>query len=110
MHEEITSYFFPATPSMNGALCADGSIDPELFHPESREETYAVLSTIRKLCNSCPARVACLTYALEVEVEGLWAGTTLNQRARINKGVPESKSKKALAEKFLGSPTLLAWA
>lgn len=58
-------------------------VDPELFFPPSAE--YA--STALSVCRRCPARQACLDYALEAEIrDGVWGGKTREQRARILNG------------------------
>jgi len=37
-----------------------------------------------EICNTCPVQLACLAYALEHRIDdGVWGGTTRNQRRRI---------------------------
>ncbi|MER3395239.1 MAG: WhiB family transcriptional regulator [Acidimicrobiia bacterium] len=54
--------------------------DPELFYPESEEETASALA----ICSTCRVREPCLEYALEArEKLGIWGGTTERDRRRI---------------------------
>ena len=61
-----------------GAACVD--VDPELFFPMKGESVEA-----RAVCKSCPIIDRCLDYALHVKVDGIWGGTTPDQRARIRR-------------------------
>ena len=56
--------------------------DPELFFPisavtgpEARQAEAA-----RAVCGPCTVRAICLSYALEAMPEGIWGGTTLEER------------------------------
>jgi WhiB family transcriptional regulator, redox-sensing transcriptional regulator len=56
--------------------CADE--DPELFFPESGQTRQ--ISEAKAVCAACPIRTACLSYALRHGVEGVWGGTTEEER------------------------------
>jgi len=61
-----------------GALCV-GQTDT--MYPEDRHATAA-----KALCRECPCRVPCLEHALKHnEKDGVWGGTTRDDRARIRK-------------------------
>ena len=56
-------------------------MDPALFYPEHKPTTEA-----QKICQSCPAQVACLEHALEHgENDGVWGGLGIKARRKIKK-------------------------
>lgn len=77
--------------------------DPEMFFPvESLQETVAISvkgkphykitsnyhyeAQAKKICASCPYRVACLEYALsDYTLTGIWGGKTEAQRIHIRR-------------------------
>lgn len=71
--------------------CQD--VDPELFFPIS----YGSLASARQIekargvCGRCPVAVACLRAALDNPHidDGIWAGTTPEQRRKLRKLQPE---------------------
>jgi len=71
-------------PDLSDAACAQVGFDH--FFPSPCEKlTSKHLQPIKELCDSCPVLQACLTYALYVEVEGIWGGTTFGDRRRMRK-------------------------
>ncbi len=46
---------------------------------------YENLEQIKALCLRCPMVDPCLHYALHVNVQGLWAGTTETERRRLRR-------------------------
>ena len=60
------------------------SIDTELFFTEERGN-YPHFDYIKKVCDTCPVRVECFNYAIEILVLGLWAGTKLEERNRYRR-------------------------
>ena len=55
-------------------------LDPEIFYPESDDETIDAKS----VCFQCIVQSACLEYALvQREKEGVWGGATERERRRI---------------------------
>ena len=55
-------------------------IDVEVFFTEDKGGTYANLDYVKKVCNTCPVRVQCHTYAIDNLVQGIWGGTTMEER------------------------------
>lgn len=70
-------------PDFDGTqFCAE--IGWEAYFAESkthREEQRQA----QELCNGCEFIQPCLEYAVHVNVEGTWGGTTLNQRKKIRR-------------------------
>lgn len=59
------------TPRLDGAACVDE--DPELFFPDSRD--YAAQTKAARICNGCPVRDTCSTWATETnQRQGVWGG------------------------------------
>jgi WhiB family redox-sensing transcriptional regulator len=59
--------------------------DPDAFFPETGGNSYE-LQNAKKICQRCPARVECLTYAIEAqEPFGLWGGMTARERIEISR-------------------------
>jgi len=64
------------------AACANHD-DPELFFPGTGEVPRDAI----RICGECPVRRPCLTYALNLgATEGVWGGTTANQRRAMLTG------------------------
>lgn len=47
------------------------------------EMHLTTVNKARAICNECPVKKECLTYAIENDEVGVWAGTTTNQRRKI---------------------------
>jgi WhiB family redox-sensing transcriptional regulator len=58
------------------------SADPDLFFPISTGgKAVAQIAQARRICAGCQVRRQCLDFALEIrELEGIWGGTTLEER------------------------------
>jgi WhiB family transcriptional regulator, redox-sensing transcriptional regulator len=55
--------------------------DPELFFPRSMAGTGVRQAEAAKtVCGGCEVRAKCLSYALETMPEGIWGGTTREER------------------------------
>jgi hypothetical protein len=68
------------TPWASRGKCV-GAANPDDWFPVSEAKALAVVNA---LCEGCPAKTACLAYALErPELEGIWGGTTDAQRAQL---------------------------
>lgn len=80
----------PGTDFGGHPACADE--DPELFFPEPGQVAQA--SVARSVCGGCPIRSACLSYALRHGVEGVWGGTTEEERRAMRRA---SWTEKAVA-------------
>lgn len=60
------------------ALCAQ--TDPEAFFPEKGGSTREA----KKVCQSCPVRTECLSYALDHDERfGIWGGLSERERRRL---------------------------
>ena len=77
----------PALPSgarpgswMSRGACRHA--DPELFFPVATVKSAAArqADAARAVCATCAVRAKCLSYALEAMPEGIWGGTTLEER------------------------------
>jgi WhiB family redox-sensing transcriptional regulator len=55
--------------------------DPELFFPISvTGPGVRQAQAAKTVCGGCAVRASCLSYALETMPEGIWGGTTLQER------------------------------
>ena len=71
-------------PDLSQGSCV--GIDTELFFPEHSINQHSdQMKKVKQLCDECPVLQACLTYALHVDVDGLWAGTGVNQRRHLRR-------------------------
>lgn len=59
---------------------ACGRADTNLFMPETVREEAA-----KAFCSICRVRQDCLGYALSHNLEGIWGGTTLDERMLFRK-------------------------
>lgn len=66
-------------PWMEHALCRQ--TDPDLWFPEIGSNAVEA----KRICSECPVRVQCLEYAVEHYEEGIWAGTSRQQRQRLRR-------------------------
>lgn len=64
---------------MADGACVDE--DPDLFFPDPGANRPPARA--RKLCEGCPVRDRCLSYAVENKQFGVWGGTTEKQREVI---------------------------
>jgi WhiB family transcriptional regulator, redox-sensing transcriptional regulator len=57
-------------------------MDPELFFPVAAGARRAArqAATAKAVCGRCAVRADCLSYALEIMPEGIWGGTTQDER------------------------------
>ena len=74
-------------PQLPDAACAEAHVDPEWFFPPPGGDTVRAVRQARRVCAECPllTRRACLKYALDNKVDGIWAGTSGGQRKRLRK-------------------------
>jgi WhiB family redox-sensing transcriptional regulator len=56
--------------------------DPELFFPVelTGAESLRRISAAKAVCGRCPVRRSCLSYALKTAQDGIWGGTTPDER------------------------------
>lgn len=57
----------------------------EWFFTAGDGTSYKDLPAVVAVCESCPMREPCLEYALNVNMRGIWGGTTEADRKRIRK-------------------------
>jgi WhiB family redox-sensing transcriptional regulator len=71
-------------------------IGPDLFFTkDDMRASYSHLDKVLRLCDSCQMQSECLEYALRVNVQGIWGGTTEGMRRQIRRSrniVPEPNS------------------
>jgi WhiB family redox-sensing transcriptional regulator len=60
------------------------SVWPELFFPLSPNDKDQI-NLARQVCQECPVLNECYIYAMNVNVYGIWAGTTSEQR-KLSRG------------------------
>lgn len=65
-------------------------LDVEAFFPTKARLSENNLAAL-EVCSRCPVRVACLTYAVKNNLEGIWGGTTDSNRNRVRK-LPTSRA------------------
>ena len=70
------------TPFGTGVTTACAGEDPDLFFDEEDP------APAQAICRRCPARAACLAYAILNEEFGVWGGTTPQERAALRNLVP----------------------
>ena len=90
---------FDPLPWMDDAACIDE--DPELFFPVGNGGTAAYdrhVGEARAVCAKCSVRRTCLAYAITANVEGIWGGTTDNERRRVRRREARNTRKKAGSE------------
>ena len=68
------------------ALCATHP-NPDLWFAHNKPGHTGSLSNDQKkaiaICRQCPVRLPCLVEAIKTNSEGVWGGTTHNQRKRL---------------------------
>ncbi|RJQ77830.1 WhiB family transcriptional regulator [Pseudonocardiaceae bacterium YIM PH 21723] len=57
--------------------------DPEVFFPLDGDEFGIGLA--KRVCAGCPVRRSCLQYALHHDVQGVWGGTTEDERRQMRR-------------------------
>lgn len=71
-----------------------GKLDPKFFDKLFFPSSGRVSNKAKSYCNDCPVMQECLQDALETEVDGIRAGTTLAERrlmARWHSGVSSGR-------------------
>jgi WhiB family transcriptional regulator, redox-sensing transcriptional regulator len=59
--------------------CRDA--DPEIFFPIAAQgPALAQVSSAKAVCRRCTVNAACLSFGLETRQEGIWGGTTREER------------------------------
>jgi WhiB family redox-sensing transcriptional regulator len=58
--------------------------DTDLFFPEGKD-IQGKIALAKAICASCPIAVQCLNMALAEDAEGVWGGTTTDERKRFKR-------------------------
>jgi WhiB family transcriptional regulator, redox-sensing transcriptional regulator len=76
------------------------SADPDLFFPISPEGKGAgQIARALRICGGCGVRRECLEFALRTrEAEGIWGGTTPEERARTRRDDAARRHRERLPE------------
>lgn len=60
--------------------------DPELFFPIAADgPALQQISAAKRVCLRCPVRAACLSFGLTTPQDGIWGGTTPEERRAMRK-------------------------
>jgi Transcription factor WhiB len=79
----MTFTSLPNAPTFPDAQCADFPF-PDLFFPESQEQTKDVRPMIKKTCSLCVHQSDCLAFAIDNNIrEGIWGGLTPDERQQV---------------------------
>lgn len=71
------------------AACGNDD-DPERWFPIGASEELIAARALAPICRACPVRDACLTWALDNNLAGIFAGTTTNQRRAMRRETRKS--------------------
>lgn len=72
--------------------------DPDLFFPEKDQQAQVQVEEAKAVCSTCPVRAPCLEYALTArEKQGVWGGTSDNDRRAIRRQRKEAELERARA-------------
>ncbi|MDR7301827.1 WhiB family transcriptional regulator [Haloactinomyces albus] len=85
--ENTLSHLITRLPSEHFAqqpACANSEVDPELFFPVGPGAARQIAAA-KQVCESCPVRQACLSFALHHDVHGVWGGSTRTERAALRR-------------------------
>ena len=82
---KLEAHVLPSFPRSDNPACADPTIDPDVFFPETADDMVGSIESLRAICNRCPEIAACLSFAVDNSIpHGVWGGMTPNERRRIN--------------------------
>ena len=70
-------------PDMTQASCI--GVDTNLLFPDTSVQEQSIVNAMTRMCNECPIYQQCLTYALHVKVDGIWAATTPTMRKSMRR-------------------------
>ena len=78
-------------PSLDDATCKRERVPPSVFfgdEDESSSERDLRIRIAKDLCSRCPDREPCLRWAIHNDEEGVWGGTTKQERLRSLDAMP----------------------
>jgi WhiB family redox-sensing transcriptional regulator len=76
--------------------------DPDSFFPQEQEFNGVLISSnyrdekgAKAVCEGCPYKARCLQFAISQrgEVEGIWGGTTENERRLMRRRIARAKNR-----------------
>jgi WhiB family transcriptional regulator, redox-sensing transcriptional regulator len=73
-HHALSGIPVPVWQDRAGCIGAD----PDLFHPVTAEDP--AVAEAKAICAWCPVRTDCLGYATAHFLQGIWGGTTEDER------------------------------
>lgn len=82
---EVIGGAFSVAPSFEGALCIGQHALFDVYDDESGSSPSAQIAEAKKVCARCPARLECLSDALQNDNHGIWGGTTYLERQKIKR-------------------------
>jgi WhiB family redox-sensing transcriptional regulator len=69
------------------AACA--TADPEIFFPEQgKGNKHEQVRQAKAICAGCPIAMQCLAEAIAENHDGIWGGTTVNERKMMKRTRP----------------------
>jgi WhiB family redox-sensing transcriptional regulator len=78
-------------PSLKNAACKDPQVDPNIFYTGGTN--YTNKEAAKEICQNCPERVSCLTYAVNTDQPmGIWGGMTPKERKSLKDDLQGKKS------------------
>lgn len=72
-------------PVLDAAVCKTDDDPDRWFEGSDGTPNPAKVAVLRAVCRACPARDACLDYALRADMHGVWAGFTQAERRPLLK-------------------------
>ena len=78
------------TPSLFDGNTACSDKDPDIFFPEDEEDRIQSLLA-KSICSTCAVQSQCLTLALDERLEGIWGGTTTEERRKLRRKMRSSE-------------------
>ena len=67
----------------DGVQCAEL---PSVFFPNDEpdpESRKVMVDVAKQICNDCAVRLRCFDYALSAGMQGIWGGTTYEERQKL---------------------------
>jgi hypothetical protein len=64
----------------------DCSQVPEVFFPEDEHDPAtrkSMVQVAKEVCADCPVKLKCFDYALSAGMQGIWGGTTAEERQKL---------------------------
>lgn len=79
---DATRAHYPVFLKDGLGMCADPNVDPDWFFPDEEKQRNKKLHTelARYVCRRCPFRVDCAQWATDTKQDGIWGGTTTQER------------------------------